>query len=646
MAGRGDELDRLADVHRYADLSGTKLVAHTEYVRDYLGRLVDLHHQKDAATLARYQFEHDSRGRITNIDSVFANSAWDETHAYTYDDTDQLIAADHSLQDDEAYGWDKNGNRSGNQTFLGSTTSSTTSANNRITSDGRYTYTYNDEGGIATRTSVANGEVHEYTYDYRMRLTTVTIKNNMSVIQRTIEYRYDHDNLLLRRIETPYSGGTPGTATTNIFVHDENQIVLAFKRVGSGDPELTNRFTWGPGWDHLISDEQVTSLGSAGTVHWALQNQINSVADVVTYDVGQDETTIVKHRQFDSFGNIVSDSASGVTAMFAFTGKFYDTATGLQWNINRWYAPWLGKWISEDPIGFEGGDENLGRYAGNTSPRHVDPSGLWRQVEGDIWEADDGDGFDVLTAMVGKSGVAKFAIRPIPPSISAGCTIKDDDARKAWNSEKTLRCARYDTSYLTNPPKGGGHISISIGTDDNNYIRTAGTFFGSKPVANGSDAVLAIGEASKFGREPLDTVWIVGHGDGNKIGGMQLGKVTNGLTTGMFGRPFAFPGWDDAIAGKLTAGFWFGEMATVQLIGCNTLKLAGNFAKSLLWKTAVARGTTKRTHALGGGEMGWESKVNVIMTNKDGTNHSATNPKDYFRMKYWQAKGGDTDYPF
>lgn len=31
-----------------------------------------------------------------------------------------------------------------------------------ITSDGRYTYTYNDESGIATCTSVANGEVHEY----------------------------------------------------------------------------------------------------------------------------------------------------------------------------------------------------------------------------------------------------------------------------------------------------------------------------------------------------------------------------------------------------------------------------------------------------------------------------------------------------
>jgi hypothetical protein len=39
--------------------------------------------------------------------------------------------------------------------------------------------------------------------------------------------------------------------------------------------------------------------------------------------------------------------------------------SGLQFNLNRWYAPWATVWISADPSGFSAGDMNLYRYLGN-----------------------------------------------------------------------------------------------------------------------------------------------------------------------------------------------------------------------------------------------------------------------------------------
>lgn len=45
---------------------------------------------------------------------------------------------------------------------------------------------------------------------------------------------------------------------------------------------------------------------------------------------------------------------------------------------NRWMDPTIGKWISEDPIGFEGGDPNLTRYCGNDAISSTDPTGLLR----------------------------------------------------------------------------------------------------------------------------------------------------------------------------------------------------------------------------------------------------------------------------
>ena len=41
------------------------------------------------------------------------------------------------------------------------------------------------------------------------------------------------------------------------------------------------------------------------------------------------------------------------------------------------YDPTVGRWLSEDPIGFEGGDANLHRYVRNTPLNLIDPTGLF-----------------------------------------------------------------------------------------------------------------------------------------------------------------------------------------------------------------------------------------------------------------------------
>ena len=62
--------------------------------------------------------------------------------------------------------------------------------------------------------------------------------------------------------------------------------------------------------------------------------------------------------------------------LFGYTGRPYDDETDLQNNRHRWYDSETGRWISQDPIGFNAGDANLYRYVGNGSTGAVDPSGL------------------------------------------------------------------------------------------------------------------------------------------------------------------------------------------------------------------------------------------------------------------------------
>jgi RHS repeat-associated protein len=49
---------------------------------------------------------------------------------------------------------------------------------------------------------------------------------------------------------------------------------------------------------------------------------------------------------------------------------------GLYYMRARYYDPETGRFISEDPIGFDGGDVNLYVYAGNNPVMGVDPLGL------------------------------------------------------------------------------------------------------------------------------------------------------------------------------------------------------------------------------------------------------------------------------
>jgi uncharacterized protein RhaS with RHS repeats len=45
----------------------------------------------------------------------------------------------------------------------------------------------------------------------------------------------------------------------------------------------------------------------------------------------------------------------------------------------RWYDPQVGRFISEDPIGFDGGDLNLYGYVVNNPANFRDPTGLQRE---------------------------------------------------------------------------------------------------------------------------------------------------------------------------------------------------------------------------------------------------------------------------
>jgi RHS repeat-associated protein len=349
-----DALGQYESISRYSDLSETNLVADSSFTYDQANRLTNLTHSNSTTEIAAYDLAYDAANRITQIIDA------DGTSDYSYDQRDQLTAAEHSdgSNADETYSYDANGNRV-SSSLHGS--GYVTDANNRLASDGTYNYEYDHQGNLISQTAIATGKVQEFTWDYLNRLVAVVDKDSEGNETQKVEFTYD---MFGRRL----SKTVDGEAT--YFVYDRDNVILDFVDAdgieGEARAELEERYLHGIETDQILAQEDTT-----GEVIWHLSNHLGTIRDLVNND-GE----LINHLTYDSFGNVISETDDTIDTRYLYTGRELDEEIGLQYNRARYYAPELGRFIGEDPIGFEAEDSNLHRYVENNPLFATDPFGL------------------------------------------------------------------------------------------------------------------------------------------------------------------------------------------------------------------------------------------------------------------------------
>jgi RHS repeat-associated protein len=214
------------------------------------------------------------------------------------------------------------------------------------------------------------------------------------------------------------------------FVYDGLNPV---QEIASGTPRA-NLVTGG-------LDEFFARTDSGGTLSF--------VTDALgsTLGLGDSSGTVQTQYTYDPFGKTTA-SGSSSTNTFQFTGREND-GTGLQYMRARYYHPGLQRFISEDPLGFGGGDINVYVYAGNDPIDFSDPFGLNKNPRGG-----SGGGPWVVNGVVAYTSAAYGIATGLPDeapygAISAGAGLGFTLADAALEGSKVIPVAGNVLSGLT-----------------------------------------------------------------------------------------------------------------------------------------------------------------------------------------------------
>jgi RHS repeat-associated protein/uncharacterized repeat protein (TIGR01451 family) len=295
--------------------------------------------ERGALTVDAVTYEYDPSG----LPSAIVDD--DGRHELSYDARDRIESATHPAASGlaaETYAYDGAGNRS---SWAGNPAADVVyDAANRLLSDGSYTYGYDAEGRLTSRTERSTGAVTTFEWNAFDRLVRV------SSPAATITYSYDP---LGRRIATVAGG----QATYRFYDGANLRLVL------NDDGSLRTRYVTGLGLGGVLG------IADGGTLRYPIAN-LTATITALTDPAG----AVSERFRYDSFGNPAAPPATAAGALWHGLGR---DGSGLYGAWARVYDPATGRFLSEDPIPAA----NLYAYAGNNPVALTDPTGLAALVE-------------------------------------------------------------------------------------------------------------------------------------------------------------------------------------------------------------------------------------------------------------------------
>jgi RHS repeat-associated protein len=304
----------------------------TNYNYDSVSHLLSVLHQAGSTTLDGAGYTYDFAGNRTSKTN-YLNGV---TSNYAYDTIYELQQVTQGGSTTESYSYDAVGNR---LSSVG-VPSYNYNSSNELTSNSSGSYTYDNNGNTLTD---ASGK--SYTWDFENRLVSAVVPAS-----GTVAFKYDPFG---RRIEKSSPLGT-----TN-YLYDGANILAETDSSGNVLATYTH---------HLAIDEPLAEMRASSADYYQADGS-GSITSLTAPSTAMPAT-----YNYDSFGNVTTSTGS-TTNPFRYVGRELDVESGIYYNRARYYDQTRGRFMSEDPVGLNGG-MNFYAYVRNNPLSFVDPMGL------------------------------------------------------------------------------------------------------------------------------------------------------------------------------------------------------------------------------------------------------------------------------
>ena len=155
--------------------------------------------------------------------------------------------------------------------------------------------------------------------------------------------------------------------TTTYYLYDGEKPIMEYK----ADSSIAAKNVYGRGIDEILMRSDYV-VNTSGQTYFYQHDHEGSVTHL-TNASGQ----VIESYRYDAFGAPTTTySAGNFNNRFKFTGREYIQQVGVYEYRARVYHPVLGRFISEDPKGFDAGDYNLFRYCHNDPEDLTDAMGF------------------------------------------------------------------------------------------------------------------------------------------------------------------------------------------------------------------------------------------------------------------------------
>lgn len=235
-----------------------------------------------------------------------------------------------------------------------------------------YTYTHHAAHGFMT----AMPHLEDLGWNFKEELVkTVRQRRTDGGTPETTYYQYDGKGQRIRKItenDTP-PGAIPAVKEERIYVEGYE---LYIKRSGANAGLNRVSLSLTDGGNRFVTVETRNNIDD-GSEQFLVRYQLHNHSGSCCLELDAN-ASIISYEEYHPFGTtayLAKNAAIRSTARrYRFTGMERDEETGLEYHSARYYLPWLGRWLSTDPIGIEDGT-NVYEYVHNDPVNYTDLDG-------------------------------------------------------------------------------------------------------------------------------------------------------------------------------------------------------------------------------------------------------------------------------